>query len=164
MWGLLPQPSGARHNYLEIAEFSFYSALLIQLRAPLPPPVPSSAPSQHKGAYGGRRRKGAKKKLKKNKKIQLWKESRCFWDLEWSALAMGLAWDFQKSKYQSPCLLAVSLLTLQYGFQMEQGTEPKLSRIGSENGGFFFYFFFSGEGADCCFQRRNPPAPCEPEK
>lgn len=54
---------------------------------------------------------------------------------------MGLAWDFQKSKYQSPCLLAVSLLTLQYGFQMEQGTEPKLSRIGSEKGGFLFIFF-----------------------
>lgn len=51
---------------------------------------------------------------------------------------MGLAWDFQKSKYQSLCLLAVSLLTLQYGFQMEQGTEPKISRIGSEKGGFFF--------------------------
>jgi len=47
---------------------------------------------------------------------------------------MVLAWAFQKSKYQSPCLLAVSLLTLQYGFQMEQGTEPKISKIGSENG------------------------------
>lgn len=34
--------------------------------------------------------------------------------------------------------MAVSLLTLQYGFQMEQGTEPKISRIGSEKGGFFF--------------------------
>lgn len=72
---------------------------------------------------------------------------------------MGFAWDFEKSKYQSPCLLAVSLLTLQYDFQMEQGTEPEMSRIGSEKGGFLF-----GEAVECCFRRRNLSTHHEPEK
>lgn len=118
------------------------------MRAPLPPPVPSSAPFQHKGAYGGRRGKGAKTKLKKNKKSSFEKKADVSGILNEALELWVLPGTSRKANTRAPVYWLFPCSHCNMASKWNKALSQNSAELAQKRGDFYFYFFYFFQGRE----------------